>query len=224
MAGQRSTEQKTKAPRIDEVELPELETATELEPQAHGFLEAKLLDRLDLTDRDLTGIQFLESKLDGVTLHEAKLKSATFKESVLSRINAPVFSAPRGRWSNVLLADSRLGSVELYETGFSSVRFANCKLGYINLRGANLLDVVFDNCSIDELDLGNAKATRVAFPDTRIGKLDITHAVFQDFDLRAAEIAELISVEALAGSTLSEQQVLFLATSLARNLGIRVEN
>lgn len=215
--------QKTKAPRINEIVLPELEPCSAADVLARDYLEARSLKQLDLSGTDLTGIQFIESQLNGVDFDQAKLKSATFKESLLCRINAAAFSAPRGRWSDVLLENSRLGSMEIYETGFNSVTFANCKFGYINMRGASLLDVVFENCTIDELDLGNAQATRVAFPGTRIARLDITQATFKDFDLRTADIAELTSLEALTGATLTEEQVMFLAVSLARNMGIRIE-
>lgn len=214
---------KTLAPRINEISLPELSPCQAEELEAEGYFEAKSLIGQDLSDLDLSGVQLVESALEDVSLDGTKLKTATFKESTLSRINAAAFSAPRGRWSDVLVENSRLGSVEVYETDFNSVTFSNCKLGYVNMRGANLLDVIFENCTIDELDLGSAKTHRVSLPGSRIGRLDITHTSFQDVDLRAADIAELTSPESLAGATLTEQQVMFLAVSLARNLGIRIE-
>lgn len=214
---------KTAAPRIDKIILPELESSEASALEAYGYVEARELAALVISELDLSGVQFVESHLDGVNFDDVKLKAATFKETILNKIDAPVFSCPRGRWSDVLLQNSRIGSLESYETGFSSVTFSNCKLGFVNLRGANLLDVIFENCTIEELDLGSAKTQRVSFPGTRINRLDVTHAKFQDFDLRAAEIAELTSPESLAGATLSEQQVMFLAVSLARNLGIRIE-
>lgn len=216
--------QETKAPRIDDVVLPELELCGALEVQAESFLEARLLTQLDFTGQDLASLRFVESKLDDVVFHDSALKSASFKESHLCRINAPVFSAPYSRWREVLVENSRLGSMEIYQASFSSVRFAGCKLGYVNMRGADLLDVVFENCTIEELDLGGAKASRVAFPGTKIAKLDINQAVFQDFDLRAADVSELVSIEGLAGATLTEQQVISLAVPLAMSLGIRIDD
>ena len=48
----------------------------------------------------------------------------------------------------------RLGSAELYESGWQSVRIDGGKLDFLNLRGSKLTDVLISDCIINELDLG----------------------------------------------------------------------
>jgi uncharacterized protein YjbI with pentapeptide repeats len=93
----------------------------------------------------------------------------------------------------------------------------------VNLRGARLTDVSFGDCVIDELDLGGATLQRAAFPGTRIGRLLAPEARLTDVDLRGARVDDIEGVEGLRGATVSLDQLLDLAPTLAARLGILVD-
>ncbi|MBD7997907.1 MULTISPECIES: pentapeptide repeat-containing protein [Oerskovia] len=178
----------------------------------------------DLSHADLSDVTFERCDLVGISLHQADLRAATFSEARLERIDAPVLSAPRSVWHDVVLAGSRIGSAELYESAWRSVELVDCKLGYVNLRGATVRDLRLTRCTVDELDLTNAQATRVAFEETSVDHLVLAGARLVHTDLRGATLRRITSIERLAGATLSPSQLVEMAPLFAAELGIRVED
>jgi uncharacterized protein YjbI with pentapeptide repeats len=160
---------------------------------------------------------------DDVQLHATGLRGVTLSETTLTRVNAPVFAAPRAHLRNVSVEGSRLGSAEMYESALNSVRITGSKLGFVNLSGATLQDVLFEDCTIDELDLGGAKLLRVAFVGCTINTLHLAFSKLTHVDLRGAEFRRIDGLSALRGATLSSFQVAGLAESFAAELGIVVE-
>lgn len=213
----------TRPPRIDAFELRELVPSHADDLRAQGRAEGLRLSSIDLGGLDLGGIELSECALDDVHAHATGWRGAVFSEVQFTRLDAPVFSAPRARFRDVTMQGSRIGSAELYESYLNSVRLSGSKLGFINARGAQLLDVSFEGCTIDELDLSGASLTRVAFVDTTIRSLILSGAKLGHVDLRGAEFAQIDGFEALRGATLSEYQVGALAASFARHLGIVVD-
>jgi uncharacterized protein YjbI with pentapeptide repeats len=214
----------TQAPRLDAIMLDDLVAGDPEAVRSHEVFEGLSFGAIDLAGRELSGVTFRECSFDDVQAHEAALRGATFSDVEVSRLNAPIFSAPRSEWRSVSIDASRLGSAELYEGSLSSVHISSTKLGFVNLSGAALLDVLFTGCSIDELDLGSARLNRVAFVDCTIGVLSLHHATLQNVDLRRAELSRIDGFTALAGATLTSGQVADLASSFAEHLGIRVED
>ncbi|MFF2623506.1 pentapeptide repeat-containing protein [Oerskovia jenensis] len=178
----------------------------------------------DLSHADLSDVTFERCDLVGLSLHQADLRAATFGESRLERIDAPVLSAPRSVWHDVVLAGSRIGSAELYESAWRSVELVDCKLGYVNLRGATIRDLRFTRCTVDELDLTGAQTLRVAFEGTSVDHLVLAGARLTHTDLRGATLRRITSIERLAGATVGPSQLVEMAPLFAAELGIRVED
>jgi uncharacterized protein YjbI with pentapeptide repeats len=214
---------RTLPPRIDELRLERLDDGDVDDLRAQQKYEGKRFTGSDLGGLDLSGTTFSECAFDGVHADRTGLRGATFSEVAFTRLDAPVFTAPRAQLRDVTVEGSRLGSAELYEGYFNSVRFAGSKLGFVNARGSELMDVVFDGCTIDELDLSGSRLTRVAFVDTTIRSLSLNGSTLANVDLRGAEFSQIDGFGALRGATLSGYQVGMLADSFAGFLGIRVE-
>ncbi|MBD8079584.1 pentapeptide repeat-containing protein [Cellulosimicrobium arenosum] len=215
---------RTVPPSLDPVVLPDLtpgdaydlETGADLE----GFELVDLhLDAVDLEDSSLFG-----TRVVGLRADQADLRHASLAEVVLERLDVPVLRGVRGRWRDVEVRDSRLGSAELYESTWHGVHLVGCKLGFVNLRGADLHDVLFTDCTIDELDLVQARATRVAFVGTRVRRLDVQASTLEHVDLRGADLDEIAGVRSLAGATVGELQLARLAPLLADALGVTVQD
>jgi uncharacterized protein YjbI with pentapeptide repeats len=212
------------APRIDPIVLPPLVDGDADELRARTNIDARRFTGVDVEGRDLVEVSFSECALTDVAASDADLRAARFVETTLDRLTAPVFRAARSHFRDVRISGSRLGSAELYESGWQSVHFIGCKLGYVNLRGADLRDVMFTDCSIDELDLGRARATRVSFPGSQVRSLDVTGSHLASVDLRGLEMQQLVGLEGLKGATLDSMQVALLASLFAERLGIDVRD
>ncbi|TQJ67854.1 pentapeptide repeat protein [Arthrobacter sp. SLBN-100] len=171
---------------------------------------------------ELGGSDFAECEFQGVSFNDTQLRGSSFRDCILGELYAPVFRAARSTWRDVELRNPRLGSGELYESGWQSVRIDGGKLDFLNLRGAKLTDVLITDCIINELDLGSAAGTRVALKNCTIGSLDVSGARLKDFDLRGTEFRSISGLGSLAGVVIDEYQLGLLAPLLAAHLGIMV--
>lgn len=183
------------------------------------------LDGLSFTDIDLAGgslagATIAECAFRGLDLDDTDLRGVRIVDSVLERLNAPVWRIPRSTMRDVRIEGSRIGSAEAYDAGWRSVEFVACKIGYLNLRGASLADISFTDCTIEELDLGGARVERLALSGTDLDTLDLTGATLADADLRGPEPRTLRGIDNLSGATMSEHQFLRLTPLLAERLGI----
>jgi uncharacterized protein YjbI with pentapeptide repeats len=209
--------------RINDIHLPELADGFAGDLGAHEKVDGLRFDGTVLDGLDLAGVSLNECKLTGVSAHETDLRASTFVDVAVDRLNAPILSAPRSTWRNLVVMGSRIGSAELYESTLRSVHFFGCKFGYLNLRGSSLLDVRFTNCVIDELDLGGATTERLDFQSTETRVLDVTRARLTNIDVRDLQFRQVNGLEGLKGATMSERQVAELAGVFAAHLGIVVE-
>lgn len=210
------------APRLSPVELPGLEDSPEVAIQNAGRHDNVRYSRIDGDGLELGGTVFSECLFEGASFNEAQLRGASFRDSILGELYAPVFRGARSTWREVEFRNPRLGSAELYESGWQSVRIDGGKVDFLNLRGAKLTDVLISGCIINELDLGAATATRVKLEDCTIGSLDLAGATLKDFDLRGTEFRKISGLGSLSGLVIDEYQLGLLAPLIAAHLGVTV--
>jgi uncharacterized protein YjbI with pentapeptide repeats len=213
---------KITAPRLAPVVLEDL-----AEDPAPNFRRGERYDggrynRVEADGLELGGTDFAECEFQGVSFNDTQLRGSSFRDCLLGELYSPVFRAARTTWRDVELHNPRLGSAELYESGWQSVRIDGGKLDFLNLRGAKLTDVLITDCIINELDLGSAAGTRVALKNCTLGSLDVGGARLKDFDLRGTEFRSISGLGSLAGVVIDEYQLGLLAPLLAAHLGLTV--
>ncbi|GAB3810843.1 pentapeptide repeat-containing protein [Tessaracoccus terricola] len=162
------------------------------------------------------------SVFSDVVADELVFASSRLVETRFQQTAAPVVKSARAAWREVEFDGGRLGAIEAFDLDARAVHFRGCRISYLNLRGSKLLDFCFTDCIVEELDLLQADAKRFAFPGTRIGSLTVHNSKVADIDLRGAELASVSGWQWLAGATMSEEQLMFLAPQIAAELKIRV--
>lgn len=210
------------APHFDPIVLDDLTDAAPEELVPRAVREGLRFSSATMSVADIEGAALSMSAIDGLRASELSARYAELAEVHIRSLDVPVVRASRGRWRDVSLEDSRLGSAELFDSTWNSVRFTRCRLGFVNLRGAQLTDVAFVDCTIDELDLGQSTITRFAAPGTQIRALDLTRSTLESVDLRDADIDGLSGLSSLGGAVISPMQLQQLAPLLAEAMGIRV--
>ncbi|MDQ0663082.1 uncharacterized protein YjbI with pentapeptide repeats [Arthrobacter ulcerisalmonis] len=213
---------KVALPRLSPVQLRDLEDSPELVFRPGGRYENSRFSRTVADGLDLGGAVFSECHFDGPSLNEAQLRGASFRDCIIAELYAPVFRGARSTWREVEFRNPRLGSAELYESGWQSVRIDGGKIDFLNLRGAKLTDVLISGCIINELDLGAAGATRVKLEDCTLGSLDLAGAKLKDFDLRGTEFRKISGLGSLSGMVIDDYQLGLLAPLIAAHLGVTV--
>jgi uncharacterized protein YjbI with pentapeptide repeats len=153
----------------------------------------ELPPRSEVVDTTLTGCD-----LAGLLARESRLERVTLTDTRLRGVT----------WGAGVVRDVTLESVtgDDVSVRFSSLRrvqFLDCRLAGLDLTEATLDDVGFERC-----DLRGARFDHVKVKKLRIAGCDLTGAS---------------GATALAGATLQLDDLLSLAPSLARDLGITVE-
>lgn len=186
-------------------------------------VEGKRIDVLDVAGERLPDLELEECVVDTLRADGTDLRGLRVRDSVVERLDAPVFRASSSAWREVRIAGGRVGSAELYDATLNGVEFVGMKLGFVNLRGSTLTDVVFRDCVVDELDVADARLLRVSFPGTRIRSVEGTDTRVEHVDLREADLDRVERLEGLRGATIGSDQLFALAPLLAAQAGYRVD-
>jgi len=157
-----------------------------------------------------------------------------------------------GRWSGVTLTrfhatdavfeDCDLSGLVVHEGVFRRVVFLRCRMTGAVLAGASLHDVRIEGCTLDDANLRMIEVERMDVVDTTFTGADfyaatLTHVRAErcdmrgvefsklkadDVDLRTSRLEDVRGADALRGVTISADQMLPLARSLAVALEITV--
>jgi uncharacterized protein YjbI with pentapeptide repeats len=210
------------APRLTPVRLENLTDQPASDFRRGERYDGGRYSRAEADGLELSGTDFAECEFQGASFNDTQLRGSSFRDCIIGELYAPVFRAARSTWRDVELRNPRLGSAELYESGWQSVRIDGGKLDFLNLRGARLADVLITDCIINELDLGSAAGTRVALKNCTLGSLDLGGAKLKDFDIRGTEFRSISCLGSMAGVVVDEHQLGILAPLLAAHLGLTV--
>jgi uncharacterized protein YjbI with pentapeptide repeats len=213
---------KVAAPRLTPVRLENLTEQRASDFRGGERYDGGLYSRVEADGLELGGTDFTECEFQGVSFNDTQLRGSSFRDCILTELYAPVFKAARSTWRDVEFRNPRLGSAEMYESGWHSVHIDGGKLDFLNLRGAKVTDVLISDCIINELDLGSVVGTRVALKNCTIGSLDLAGAKLKDFDLRGTEFRSISGLGSMAGVVIDEYQLGLLAPLLAAHLGVTV--
>lgn len=181
------------------------------------------LGTLDLAGRAIPGA-FFECDLSGVRLDGARLDEVEFSGCLLDGLGASLLEAPSSRWRRGTISHSRIGAATLHGGRWEQMTVDGCRWGFVNLRGAHLEDVVFSQCVFEDLDLADAELVRVAFQDCSATSVTVRGATMSDVDLRGLDVDDVDDAGGLRGATITPLQLAALGPSLARRLGIHVDD
>ena len=217
-----STGHSPRPPALTAPDLSRLRGGGADELAAGEMVEDLRLAGADLSGADLSAISLLSCRLSEIFTDDTDLAAARLVDCRLERLSSTYLHSPRSTWRAVELAGSRIGAWELYDADVESALIEDCRLGFANLAGTGLRDVLIRGTRIDELDLSGVEAQRVRFEDCRVGRL--SGGSLSDVDLRGLEMRVVSGLGALAGATISGDQLAELAPLLATHLGLRVED
>ena len=219
-----STGHSPRPPNLTAPDLSRLRGGEADELAAGEMVEDLRLAGADLSSADLSAISLLSCRLSEIFTDDTDLAAARLVDCRLERLSSTYLHSPRSTWRTVELTGSRIGAWELYDADVESVLIEDCRLGFANLAGTGLRDVLIRGTRIDELDLSGVEAQQVRFEDCRVGTLRLRGGSLSDVDLRGLEMRVVSGIGALAGATISGDQLAELAPLLATHLGLRVED
>lgn len=210
------------APRLDPVVLPELEEGDPGLLTAGERVKRLRFAGVDVSGRDLRSTVLEECLLAGCALDDVALDGGRITDSVLDAVAATAIGGRGLVLRDVRVEGCRFGAAEWFEAELSRVAFVGCRIDYLALTDGTVEDVRFTGCTLGDLDLRGATLRRVAFDDCRVRELAVRGARLTALDLRGADLERIDGVTSLAGSIVSEAQLVRLAPLLAEELGLSV--
>lgn len=211
-----------KEPVLAPLVLPELEDGDPQALQWEGRCELMRFDGVDVSGRDLSGIEFTECELVRLSAHETRLRGARLLETRIERMVSPALNAPGCTLRGVELVGSRLGAVELHDAEVRQLLVEDSRIDWLNLRAGRMHDVVFRNCRFGELDLAGLAAERVAFEGCTADSVQFRDAILRHVDLRGLDMAAVSGLEGMKGAVISPEQSMRLTPIFAEHFGLLV--
>jgi len=155
---------------------------------------------IDLSEAELSGVDFSETVLTDIDFSGANLENANFQDAEFRRLD---FSDANLRDANLsgvkaetnLFTDARLGSADLSDAFLVESDFSGANLMRANLEGANL-----DNANLSEAYLGGVTMSDVILYRADITDADLVHADLSRAELESANLRD----SSIKGANLSD--------------------
>lgn len=206
----------------DAIALPPMTPFAGRSIESHGDYEAIDFVDLDFAGQTAEAVAFLRCRLERCGLDGVRMTRVRIAECLLAEVHAVSLDVSDATLHDSLLRGCRIGALTAAGATWTSVRVRGGKFDFVDLTRARLTDVVFDGCAIGSLDLGDAQIRAVRFERATVDELTVTGARLSGVDLTGAILGTVRGIESLRGATVSPEQLIDLAPSMAGHLGIEI--
>ena len=176
---------------------------------------------------ELAGIERRDITCDRCSFAQASLAGASVEGATVTDVDCfgsdvSNLRARGGSFERVLMRDTRAVGISLLEARLRDVEFVESNLDLARCRFAQLERVAFRGCRLRDADFSNAKLASVTFEGCDLTKVDFTKAVFARCEIRSCVIEGVRGLVNLEGIAMPFPDLIELAPSLARALGLHV--
>lgn len=168
------------------------------------------------------GVECVDVVLRDPDLSGAELRDCIFRDAVFASPNLATATIRGGLLTRVLVDGGRLTGLQVVEADVRDCRWRDCGADMATFRHARLEHVTFEGCSMREADFSGMRGAHVRFVDCDLRGASFHHAELTDSELRRCRLDDVEGVEGLRGTALELDELLGLAPTMARALGIAV--
>jgi uncharacterized protein YjbI with pentapeptide repeats len=211
----------TQAPELDVEELESVQLAG---LDARFELEDVRVCSASLAKVDAGSGRVGRAHLQDVDLVESKLRGVELLDVIAERIDAANGDWGGAQLRRTLFSEARLTGLSFAEARIQEVSFKACKLDYANFRHSEIERVSFEDCVLTGADFQGASIKATVFSRCQLVEADFSKAALSLVDLRGSELRLAGSVLGLRGAIIDQLQLMELSGTLARELGITVED
>jgi uncharacterized protein YjbI with pentapeptide repeats len=220
--GRRSTSERPRVPSPPD--LPDVLSSTRDIPAELRAIEVREQHWVgsDLSGREATSLQLIESRLDEVDLPGAILRRVSVRDTVVDGGNWANADASEATLTRVEIRGLRLTGALFVGAKIKDATFVECRLDLSSFRFAELDGVRFENCRIEEADLYQATLTSIAFSTCDLTKASLAKATFHRSEMRDCELNGIGNPEQLRGVAMPWPDIVRSAAVLALGVGVRI--
>jgi uncharacterized protein YjbI with pentapeptide repeats len=177
-------------------------------------LHGRVADHVEIAASELVRVE-----LTGTGLERLRLVDVVVRDCELSGALAGGASIVRAEFHRC-----RMTGLELSGSKLAHVRFVDCKLDEANLRFVEAEQVVFERCSLVGTEFYGATLATTEFDTCDLTRGQFSKATVAGARFAGSTIDGLRGAGGMSGVVIAAEQVLPLALSVFRDLGIVVEH
>lgn len=194
----------------------ELLFASDLDVEGVSLVDAMLtsrqLDARSINESIFTKIDFTGVDADKFSLSDSELKSCIFSANKF----------PDSHWLRVAIKSSRCVGLDMTGSIVRNVSFSDSKIEFINFRKAKLEDILFKDCMLSDVDFNQGNLKNVRFENCILKDVTFNGAKMVAVDISQSTIEHIKGIDSIKGITISQDQLIQLAPSLALAVGIKI--
>jgi len=188
------------------------DTIAEVSVDSESFSGLKM-KQLNINESLISKSDFSHIAIEHFDVLDAEFKGCNFTASKF----------PNSSWHVALIDGARCSGMMMSNSVFKNVTFKNSKLELVNFRFSRMENIVFEGCAIDDADFYNATLKNVEFINCTINSVTFASARLSNVDISKSQIEGIKGVNSLKGVTISYDQLMNLAPSLAAEAGIKIK-
>lgn len=171
---------------------------------------------------DATHTQISDSRLSAIEVESIDLTGCSLTDVDIDELRGVTVTSRESRWQSVRITGGRVATLDLSRSDLVGVEVRGLRIDYLSMAGSTASDLLFVDCIIGAWDAPQSKLARVRFESCRVDEVDNRDWRVENVDLRGLDAARYLSMGALRGATLTEQQVTVLGRDFATAAGVDV--
>ena len=203
--------------------LPDDLPAAEVPPELHDVvLERCLIENLDLSNRETSRLEVLESRLVQADLSGSNLTGGAARDLIAIGGSWANSRADGARLSRVQFENVRLTGISLANSSIQDATFVECRVDLASFRFAKLERVRFESCRMEEADFYDVRFSSVLFEDCALTGALWAGAAFTRSEIRRCDLSGGMNMDRLRGVRMPWPDVINAAGDFAAAVGIEI--
>ncbi len=189
-----------------------------------GGYESLAFTDLDLSDREVTGVEIEACRYGNVNLSQARLRRSLIRDVVFDRCDLANLRALDCTLTRVAVSASRMTGLSFIDNHLRDVTFDGCRIDLSSFRASKFDDVVFTGCRMEQADFADADLRGARFEGCDLTGAQFSAARMTGARLSRCELTEINGVTSMRGAIVTSADAVALAFILAGALGITIED
>jgi uncharacterized protein YjbI with pentapeptide repeats len=189
-----------------------------------GVYELLAYTRLDLSCREVAGVEIEECRYCEVHLGQARLRRGLVRDVAFDRCDLANLRALDCSFTRVALSGCRMTGVSLLDDDLRDITFSGCRMDLSSFRASKFHDVVFTDCRLEHADFASADLRGARFEGCTLTSAQFSGARMAGTRFERCELTGVSGVTSMRGAVITSTDAVALAFILAAALGISIED
>jgi uncharacterized protein YjbI with pentapeptide repeats len=178
----------------------------------------------DLSGRHASDVELTGCRLEGALLTATRLRRGRLTDCILAGCDLSGLVLEDSVLTRVEFRECRVSGLQAAGSRFRDVAFVGCRMNDANFRMTTWERAEFDGCDLVDADFYAAALPAGRFLDCDLTGVDLTRSTLTGARLQRSVLDNLKGASALAGVTMSSDQIIPAALAIFAALGITIDD